>query len=123
MSESAHLAVFDKRKDVNLERIDFALMCVEGERVISYATCREFDGETCYIAYGGVLHDARKTSLSVKAYHLGIEWIKNRYARITTLIESENVPMLKMAMHEGLRVRGTRFYAGILLVEMGWERA
>lgn len=123
MSENAHLAAFDKIKPVEMERIDFAILIVDSDedRVISYATAREFDSETLYLAYGGVFRDARETSLSMKAYHLGIEWVKNHYKRITTLIENENVVMLKMAMKEDLRVRGTRYYAGLILVEMGWE--
>lgn len=108
LGANAHLACFSESKPQEMERIDYALLIEDGEKIMAYATCREHHADTLYWQYGGTFHGTRNSSLTWSVYQAVIEWCKPRYANITTLIENNNVTMLKMAMKAGFRIVGTR---------------
>lgn len=108
MSENAHLAVFETYKPASLDRIDFALLIERGETLMGFATCREHDAETLYWQYGGALPGTKSSSLTFPGYQAVVAWSKERYKRITTIIENDNVVMLKFAMKVGFRIVGVR---------------
>jgi RimJ/RimL family protein N-acetyltransferase len=117
VSEAAHLVCFGERKEVSMDRIDFALVVGENDAPSGYVTCREHDAETLYWQFGGAFPGTRSTSLSWKGYQALVDWCKTRYKRITTLIENTNIVMLKMAMKVGFRIQGVRVFKGQILVE------
>lgn len=118
LSENAHLLCFDKTKDPSTERIDFALLAVgEREEPIGYVTLREIDKDTVYWQFGGSFENARGTIKSFQIYQSFVRYSKEHYKRVTTLIENDNLVMLKMAMKVGFRIIGIRNFKGSVLLE------
>lgn len=121
-SEKAHLIVFNENKPSESDRIDFALVGEMGNhQLLGYVTCREMDAESLYWQYGGAFPRASGTSLSFSAYMRFVWWTKNHYKRVSTLIENNNLVMLKMAMKVGFRIIGVRVYSGHILLEHHME--
>lgn len=116
-SENAHKIAFKEKKDPSLDRIDYALMAVEGTNPMGYITCRELDGDTVYWQFGGTFPGTRGTLGSWQVVEAFISFCKQRYKRITVAIENTNFVMLRMAMKAGFMINGIRYYAGTLLVE------
>lgn len=118
LSESAHRAVFDERRNADCERIDYALLAVRDGVLQGYCTVRELDSDSVYWQYGGAFPPAAKSRFAYEAYSGFVEYTKERYERITTLVENENVRYLKLAMHFGFRIIGCRFFGGQTFVEL-----
>ena len=116
-SESTHLAVFNEVKSASLDRIDFALLAVKDDKPIGYMTCREFDAESVYWQYGGVVDEYKKSINAVRVYEAFYNWHSQHYKRCSTYIENWNVPMLKMAFKIGYRVMGVRNFKNSILLE------
>ncbi len=119
LSENAHKIAFGKMKPAHTERIDYALIVRTTSRgLLGYITCREHDSETVYWQFGGAFPGTKSTSLSFKAYAKCAEFCKERYKRITTVIQNDNIVMLKFAMKLGFRVVGVRTFQGNILLEL-----
>lgn len=115
--ENAHKIAFSEILPPGQNRIDFALMPVKNGVPMGYVTCRELDSDTLYWQFGGAFPGTKSTSLSWQAYQALLGWCKERYKRVSYLVENTNLPMLKMAMLSGFRIHGVRFYKGSILVE------
>jgi RimJ/RimL family protein N-acetyltransferase len=122
LSEAAHHVVFEEKRSWDMDRIDYALICEEGGVPCGYLTARELDKESVYWQYGGAFPGTHSSSRAVAVYEALIDWTLERYQRITTLVENENVRYLKLALHAGFRIIGCRFFNGIILVELLRER-
>ncbi len=120
-SENAHKIAFQERKPASNDRIDFALMAIKEGTPMGYMTCRELEADTLYWQFGGAFPGTKGTTWSWWAYLAFVDWCREKYKRVTTIIENTNLPMLKMAMKVGFRINGTRFYAGSILVELVLE--
>lgn len=116
-AEYAHLVCFDEHRPKEMNRYDFALVAEEDGKPLTYMTCREFDSETIYMAYGGSFPSAKGTIKSFRAYELCLEYLSKQYSQGTTLIENDNYPMLKFAMKQGLKVIGVRSFKDSVLLE------
>jgi hypothetical protein len=118
-SERFHLIVFNELRLKTLDRIDYALVAEDAEGIpFGFCTVKEFDSESVYWQFGGGIPGVRNSIQAVKGYESFIEWTKERYKRITTLIENTNISYLKLAMHFGFRIIGCRTFKGIILVEL-----
>lgn len=117
-SERAHLACFETHKPAEWDRIDYALLIENGDTLMGYATCREWDAQTLYWQFGGAFRGTRSSSMTFKGYQAVAAWSKERYKRVTTLIENDNTVMLKMALKIGFKIIGTRTFKGSVLVEL-----
>lgn len=122
-AEDAHLICFNERMSAELNRIDFALVVHEGDVPLAYTTCREFDANTVYMQFGGAFPSVRGTLKSFQCYMKMLEALKSHYKRATTLIENNNIPMLKFAMKAGFLITGVRYFKGSVLLEhlLDWE--
>lgn len=121
-SEKSHLIVFKENKPVDFERIDFALVAeVRASEILGYVTCRETDSHTLYWQFGGAYPRAKNSSLSFLGYTAFVNWTKQHYARVHTLIENNNIVMLKMAMKAGFRIIGIRNFNNHILLEHAME--
>lgn len=120
LSAGAHLAVFDKRFDPSMERIAYAYLAVDAATnlALGYATVRELDSETAHLQYGGVMPDVRNSLRVTRCYTGMLTDLKNRYKRVGTHIEADNVAYLRLAMAHGFRIIGTRNFKGDVLVEL-----
>jgi hypothetical protein len=118
ISENAHLVVFNEKISKLSNRIDFTLLAKKEDGVLAgYVTCREHDAETLYWQYGGAFPGTIKT---IGSYHFCMamrDWAKDRYKRVTMLIENTNKAMLKMAVSMGFIITGVRTYNGFVLLE------
>lgn len=117
LSENAHSAVFGTYKPKEWDRIDYALLALRDEEVLGYVTCREFDSQTLYWQFGGMLPHLRNTITSFQCYLAFRDWTKNKYERVVTYIENTNMVMLKMAMKIGYLITGIRNFQGSILLE------
>lgn len=116
-SEDAHAIVFGTRKPSEWDRLDFVLVVGDGRTPFGYVTCREHDAKTLYWQFGGAFPETRHTSRSFHGYMAFVEWCKPRYDHVSTLIENDNLVMLKMAMKVGFRIVGVKSFKGKVLLE------
>lgn len=103
-----------------MDRVDFALLAVDPVRtdVLGYVTVRELDYESVYWQYGGAFESIAKGPIVYRIYSDFVECMRDKYKRITTLVENTNVSYLKLAMKLGFRIIGVRSFKGIVLVEL-----
>lgn len=118
MSEDAHKVAFGTIRDASQERIDFALLVKRGHQLMGYVTCKELDGRSLYWQFGGAFPGTKESSLTYSGYQAFIDWTKQHYDRVSTLVENDNIVMLKMAMKVGYRIVGIRNFKGHILCEM-----
>lgn len=101
-----------------MDRIDFALLAVtDSGSPAGYVTCRETDNETVYWQFGGAFPSIKGTVLSMRAYEDFINWTRERYSRVYTLIENTNSAMLRMAQKVGFSIIGIKNFKGQILLE------
>jgi len=118
-AESAHLICFDERRPAGMDRIDFALMTIEGSEPQSYCTIRELDSESAYWQHGGSFPSAKDSIRSMKSYTLFKNYmIEAGYKRISTYIKNDNIVMMKMAFKIGYRIIGTRTFKNEIYIEL-----
>jgi len=118
LSENAHRAVFAEYKPAAKERIDYALISLKEGVLQGYCTVRELDGDSVYWQYGGAFPTSEKSIHAYRSYEAFVDYCAERYERITTLVENENVRYLKLAMHFGFRIIGCRLFGGQVFVEL-----
>lgn len=118
LSESAHRAVFSESRSRHADRIDYALLAINVGVLQGYCTVRELDSESVYWQYGGAFPTSEKSLRAVAAYKAFVNYTKERYSRVTTLVENTNVAYLKLAMHFGFRIIGCRLFHGQIFVEL-----
>ena len=121
VSENAHLLVFGTEKPASHERIDFALICVKGDNIEGYLTCKEMDHQTVYWQFGGSLPHVKGSLNSFRGYQLFVNWAQAHYKRVQTRIENTNTAMLKFAMKVGFLIVGVRYVQGSTLLELELE--
>lgn len=120
ISESAHLAVFDKVRPKEFDRVDYTLVGVDSDTdtPVGYITCHELDMDTLYLQFGGALPNIKGSVHTYACYRAGLNFLKDRYKRLTTYVENTNAAYLKMAISEGFRPVGIRYYNKNILVEL-----
>lgn len=119
-AEAAHKISFNEIRPASMNRIDFALLTINpsNNKPGGFCTCRELDNETVYWQYGGSFPETIGTVWSARSYEALIEWSKQRYKRITTLVSNQNVVYLKLAMKYGFRIIGVRTFKNDIFVEL-----
>lgn len=117
-AEQAHLVTFNEHRPIEMNRYDFALIATDSGKLIAYGLCREFDSETLYLGFGGCFPEYQKSRKAVEWYEAGIQWALSNYKRVTTLIENENIPMLRVAFHCGLRIIGVKLFKQQIFCEL-----
>lgn len=125
VAKDAHLAVFRETLPPEFDRIDYALLAVgktsEGsdkEVPIAYMTLRELDAESVYMKHGGAFPTIKGTVVSMPCYVMMLNYLKEHYKRITTLVENTNTVYLKMALSAGFKVIGLRYFNKGILLEL-----
>jgi hypothetical protein len=109
LSDMAQISTFEERRPAYMNKIDYALGVRTDNDIISWVTVRELDHESVYWQYGGCLPKHRNTLNSFKSYKMMKDFcFKNGIKYISTLVESDNIVMLKMAFKIGFRIIGTK---------------
>jgi hypothetical protein len=109
VSKGIHLYAFDEHLEDDQETISLALMAIKDETPQAYCTLIDLDKYTCYMQHGGALPGADKFT-TTKSYVKLVEWVKNKYPRITTKIRNDNIAMIKLALGVGFVIIGVEFY-------------
>ena len=117
MSKDAHVICFNEVRDPYLDRIDYALLSVQGRTPVTYCTVRELDAESCYWQYGGSFPGSKDTVLSYRGTHLSAQWCLERYKRISFYVQNTNAVMIKIALKVGFKIIGVRTFKGAVMVE------
>lgn len=117
-SENAHRAVFGEVKPAWRDRISYALLIVKGDDAIGYVTVREYDNETVYWQFGGVLPKYRKSLIAVKCIEAALEWEKAQNKRILTYVQNTNLPMLRFYLAYGFIIIGVRIWKTQTMVDL-----
>lgn len=119
-SEDAHRASFSEFRPAYMDRIDYALLAhdpdVKGP--LAYVTIRELDADSVYWQYGAAFPTIAKGIHVVGIYQRFVDYMRESYKRITTLVENTNVAYLRLAMKVGFRIIGVRMFKGTILVEL-----
>jgi len=107
LSEDAHMVVFNQVRPRHKNTFDFALV-VEDESgtPLSYATCIDFDSDSVYMQHGGAFPSAAKNVKTVRSYHTMINHLRENYKRASTIINAQNLPMIKLAWSAGFVIHG-----------------
>lgn len=122
VSAAAHKACFGETWVPSDERIDFALVAVgDNASLLAYVTCREFSSEVLYWQFGGAFPGAKDTTKSFAAYKAFADWTGKHYKAVTTVIENDNIVMLKMALKVGYRITGIKYNEGQVLLQLSLE--
>lgn len=122
LAEAAHKIAFGEERPAWMNTFDFAIVCFEDEKILSYATIIEMDKNTAYMQHGGAMPSTKGSTRSYLTYEKTIEFLKANYRRITTRIQNTNIPMLKFAMKQGLLIHGVDYYPGEIFLHLRWER-
>lgn len=112
-AENAHRALFAEIRPASFNRIDFALLVEDADKKepVGYGTYRELDSESVYMQYGGCFPNTQNTANAYPIYCAAIDSLQNLgFKRANTLIENENIPMLKFAFKKGFRIIGVRVF-------------
>jgi hypothetical protein len=118
-AEAAHLAVFKENRPNEMNRIDFALLAVEDGVPLGYGAFREADHQMVYMQYGGAFPSSYGTPKAWYSYSAIVDKLKEiGYKYATTLIENDNMRMMKMAFKKGFRIIGVRNFEGKILCEL-----
>lgn len=119
-SAEAHRAVFDELRPASADRIDFALLGVSAHGLpLGYCTVRELDDRTCYWQYGGAVDAVKGNGVLVsRVYERFLDWARERFDAVTTLVAADNVRYLRLAMAHGFRIIGCRTWDGEVIVEL-----
>jgi hypothetical protein len=120
LAENAHKIAFQEVRPSWMNTFDFALVCFDEDQIMAYATVIEMDKQTAYMQHGGAMPNVKGTTKTLKTYRAIIDNLKANYKRITTRIENKNVPMLKLAMHEGLLINGCDCYPNEVFLHLKW---
>ena len=121
LAQNAHLISFGEIRPPEFNRFHYALVCLDDAEIYSYATIVEMDQESAYMQHGGAMPNIKGTVSVLKCYRLVMDWLRLRYKRISTRISNQNLPMLKMAMHEGLRIIGCDLYPDGVFLHLNLE--
>lgn len=121
LAAQAHLISFGERRPAEFNRFHYALVACDDATIFAYATIVEMDEESAYMQHGGAMPAARGGILVKRSYSGMIGWLKLRYKRISTRVSNENLPMLKLAMSEGLRVIGCDLYPDGIFLHLNLE--
>lgn len=119
-AKHAHKICFAENRDPDMDRLDFVLLGANPVADLpgGYCTCREFDSKTIYWQYGGAFPGTRSTLHVARIYKAFVDYCLQRYDRITTYVENDNISYLKLAMHHGFRIMGVRLFDGRVYVEL-----
>lgn len=122
LASHAHLAVFSEKMPPEFDRIDFALLALKGsgdkDVPVAYMTLRELDAESVYMKHGGAFEPIKGTTVSMPCYVMMLNFLKEHYRRVTTLVENTNTVYLKMALSVGFKVIGLRYFGKSILLEL-----
>lgn len=116
-SDDAHLICFNETKRSEIERIDYALLVVNDEGPLMYATIRQYEAATAYMSSGGAFPSSKGTPLSYKAFELILDHLRTNNSFVTMRVLNTNTPMLKFALKAGFITEGIVYHKNRVYLE------
>lgn len=118
ISERAHFLCFQEQRDASMNTFDFAILVTENEIPIGYGTFIELSKDSLYMQHGGVFEPIEKSLGTVRAYHLILRALAEKYKDAATRIANTNKAMLKLAISAGFLVTGINVNDDIVFVNL-----
>jgi len=119
----AHKACFYEDRPDAQNTFDFVMVAEHEEgKAIAYATILEIDSKTAYMQHGGAFLEIRGKYTTLRTYQMMVNFLKGKYSRISTRVWNQNIPMLKMAMSQGLIIQGIDVIDGTVHAIMSWSK-
>lgn len=106
ISESVHKYSFGLDRPKDFDRISYALLVKKDQEMACYATVVELDGESAYMQHGGNFPSTEKTTLTLRAYIMMVNYLREKYKNVSTRIWNKNKSMLKLAWAGGFVITG-----------------
>jgi hypothetical protein len=108
--EDAHLICFKELRPRQFNTFNYAIL-IENEQgtPMAYATIIELDKDTCYMQHGGAFPGSEKGPGAVRAYHMIMNYLRESYARSSTIIKNTNIAMIKLAYSAGFIIHGVDY--------------
>lgn len=113
----AYPLVFGEHRNPSDEKVDFVLITKNEEKVHGFVTCKIMDSETVYWQFGGAMLGTKGTLAVINSYLMFINYCREKYKRITTRIENNNIPMIRLALKCGFLVQGVWIFKGKTYLE------
>ena len=119
-ASTAHEAVFKEGLAKNCAEIDYALVIVDEENntPCGYVTVKDMKNGICYWQHGGVFEGVKGTPKSFKVYQFAVNWAKDKYEKVFTMIENKNIAMLKFALSVGFIIIGMKLVSDKLILAL-----
>jgi len=123
MSANAHKVCFTDEQSPDILTCSYALLVTDknNDSPLGYATLVEMNKSCVYMQHGGSMPNIRGTIHVMAAYRLILEFLKKKYTRITTRIKNTNIPMLKIAIAQGLLVTGIDVVENETFLQLSWS--
>ena len=116
-TENAHLICFGEHGYGDLDRCDYALLVVDNDLPLMYATIKEIDALSGYLQRGGAFPSVKGTAASYRAFELILQFLKQRYPYLSMRVQNTNTPMLKFAMKAGFVIDGISYFKEKIFLE------
>lgn len=118
-AEAAHKAMFDRIRRASTDRSDYTIFAYTPDEPLGYVTVRELDSESVYWQFGGAFPHKQKTINVLPIFRALLDaQLVLGAKRVTNLIVNENIAYIKLCLHCGFKIIGTRYYGGDVLVEL-----
>lgn len=123
MSKNAHSLCFEDEQDPSILTCSYVLFLTDkSDTPAGYATVIEINTLSAYLQHGGAMPHLRGTSGAAVAYKTTIDFVKQKYEKLSTKIRNDNIRMLRLAMSEGFRICGVESTDGETYVLLSWGR-
>lgn len=124
MSANAHALCFTDSQDPESLTCSYVLLVTDvDDTPIAYTTVLEINKSTAYMQHGGGMPHIRGTTSIMIAYQKVLEFLRNKYVRLSTRILNKNIRMLKLAMSQGLLITGMDAFPNEIFLTLTWEAA
>jgi hypothetical protein len=121
-SSTAHLIAFDEVMHPEDERISFALLVVDGDVPVAYATCLELSSHIVHLSTGGVMPNIKGSTKSHLTHKAVVDYLKERYEVITTRTLNTNHVMVKFCLKQGFNIIGARLFLNKLYLDYCYKK-
>jgi len=121
VAEDAHMATFGEERPKDFNTFDYCIGAFNNEEMCGYATVIEMDKTWAYMQHGGAFPNISKSSKVIKAYKEILNLLRDNYSIISTKIENENLPMLKLALANGFLINGVDYISNKVIVHLMME--
>jgi len=118
-----HHECFKENRPAWANTFDFALLAEDDEtkEILGYITCFEIDAGQVWVHFGGVFQENKKIP-GTQVFQLGINYLRERYARIVLDTKNTNIAMIKVAYASDFVIVGVDCSFKEIYLRLLWEQ-